>query len=303
MSTKGKKILITGSSGMLGSDLCEALKDGFHMIGLDLNAPANSAVSPDVFYKISLERMEDIEKVIDEEAPDTVIHAAAWTDVDGCEGDHKKAESANIKCTENLVDLLVSRKRVPLLFLSTDYVFDGEKRESYLPDDPVSPLSIYGKTKAEAEKVIMKRLDNYAIIRTSWLFGEHGKNFVDTIINKADEVKEFKVVDDQVASPTFSKDLAVAILNILEKDIFPGQYVLHITNSGKCSWYEFAVKILDKLDMKNGIPVNPISSFDMDRPAKRPHYSVLDNSGFNEIAGYGLRKWEDALEAYLNERV
>jgi len=291
------KILITGSNGMLGTDLCDLLSKDNTIIGIDLIGTL-FPVADHSFHQMSITNSDDIKKIIDEEKPDVVIHTAAFTDVDGCENDPLKAKNLNIEGTKKIVSA-ISEQGIPLIFISTDFVFDGKKTKPYVEDDMPSPISVYGKTKLEAEEFIEANLLNYTIVRTSWLFGKHGKNFVDTIISKSKTGKGLKIVDDQVGSPTYTKDLAIAISKLLKNNILNGRNVFHITNSGNCSWYEFANRIISVKGIGE-VNIEPIVSGQLERSAKRPNFSVLSNKRFEKATGYKMRLWKDALEDYLN---
>ncbi|MBI5183713.1 MAG: NAD(P)-dependent oxidoreductase, partial [Nitrospinae bacterium] len=167
--------------------------------------------------------------------------------------------------------------------------------EAYHEDDRPNPINIYGDSKLRGEKEIQEILSNYLIIRTSWLFGPRGKNFVDTILKLAKEKKELKVVDDQVGSPTFTLDMANAISQLIDLK-YKG--IIHVANSGSCSWYTFAQRIIE-LSGINGVSLTPIPSHQSDRPARRPPFSVLDCSRFRDLTGHLMRGWESTLAEYL----
>jgi dTDP-4-dehydrorhamnose reductase len=276
------KILITGAGGQLGRDLVKVL-GGQHQLypfGHDLDITDYSKIV----------------STISSIKPDLVIHAAAMTDVDGCELNPDQAFKVNALGTQN-VALACRQSNAKILYLSTDFVFDGKKREPYAEFDPPNPLSVYGKSKLAGENYIITLLPNYFIVRTAWLYGREGMNFVKTILKLAEEKNELKVVNDQVGSPTYSCDLAQMIAKIIETDFF-GTY--HVTNAGGVSWYEFAKKILEMAGIK-GVRVTPITSEELNRPAPRPAYSVLRNYVL-ELRGIGrMRNFEDALKDYFSE--
>ena len=183
-----------------------------------------------------------------------------------------------------------------MIYVSTDFVFDGKKEVSYKEDDNTNPLGVYGKTKLEGEKVVRELLSRYAIVRTSWLYGEGGKNFVNTILKKGKNEKILQVIEDQVGSPTYTKDLAYAVEKLAGmKDIFKCE-TFHISNSGQCSWYGFAEEILKN---NNDVKIESIPSERLDRPATRPKFSVLDISKFEKATNYKMRSWQEALREYL----
>lgn len=311
-----RKVLVTGSSGMLGIDLCGELGGAFELSGIDV-AKSPSQKDGVIFKTCDIRSRGDVENIISEIKPDIIIHTAAWTDVDGCEKDPAKAEDINILGTKNLADA-AKKVNAFFIFISTDFVFDGKKGSLYKPEDAVWPLSVYGKTKSEAENAV-KKLDAYAVLRTSWLYGRHGKNFVDTILNKAKTEKVIKVVNDQSGSPTYTKDLARAIKNFIEtishqpapnprhemasgtgaSAISKGIY--HVSNKGVVTWFEYTKEIL-KISGIRGVEVLPITSRELNRPAMRPEFSGMDTSSFEKFTGAKLRTWQEALKEYLSER-
>jgi len=292
-----RKILTTGSGGMLGTDLVSEFKDDYNVYGLDL--VHRPPVAAGDFSRCDITNEGETLRVISKIKPDIVIHTAAWTDVDGCELDKDKAYEINSEGTEN-VALGCKSAGAVLVYISTDFVFNGKKRSPYKETDRPDPLSIYGDSKLLGENAVDRILDRYFILRTSWLYGSSGKNFVDTIIEKARASKELKVVDDQVGSPTYTKDLAEAIGALLSQMEFKGKGIYHVSNSGSVSWYDYAKTILKLSGSKT--KVIPISSKELDRPAKRPAMSVLDNSKFSRFTGYKMRNWKAALEEYLAKR-
>ena len=287
-----KRILITGSSGMLGVDLSQELYHDYKVFGADILRRASFGVCG--FYKLDITKKHNVSALIKNLNPDVVIHAAAWTDVDGCELDPKRAYRINSEGTKNVAHACKSIGAT-LIYISTDFVFDGRRKTPYKEADKTNPLNIYADSKLKGELAIKRILKKYLILRTGWLYGKHGKNFVDTIIAKAKKEKVLKVVNDQVGSPTYTKDLAEAIRVLLKKSIDRGIY--HVSNSGSVSWYDYAKDIL-KLSKSQTI-VAPISSKELDRPAKRPKMSVLDNSRFIKLTGHKMRNWQEALKDYV----
>ena len=287
-----KRILITGSSGMLGVDLSQELYHDYKVFGADILRRASFGVCG--FYKLDITKKHNVSALIKNLNPDVVIHAAAWTDVDGCELDPKRAYRINSEGTKNVAHACKSIGAT-LIYISTDFVFDGRRKTPYKEADKTNPLNIYADSKLKGELAIKRILKKYLILRTGWLYGKHGKNFVDTIIAKAKKEKVLKVVNDQVGSPTYTKDLAEAIRVLLKKSIDRGIY--HVSNSGSVSWYDYAKDIL-KLSKSQTI-VAPISSKELDRPAKRPKMSVLDNAKFIKLTGHKMRNWQEALKDYV----
>ena len=289
------KAIITGSSGMLGRALCDVLSRYYQVFGMDLEN-RNKLKN---FRVCDITKFEQIKKSILTILPDIIIHTAAYTDVDGCEKNKGKAEAVN---TQGAINIAKVSKDIgaAIFFISTDYVFDGKKKKPYLESDISSPLSIYGKSKLAAEEFIRHNLSEYFIIRTSWLYGAGGKNFVDTIINESRKESILKVVNDQFGAPTFVADLARAIENLIKKthknhEKYSGIY--HITNSGRCSWYEFAREIVKIKKLRN--EVIPIESKELRRLAKRPANSLLNNTKYNQLTSKPMRHWKNALRAFL----
>jgi dTDP-4-dehydrorhamnose reductase len=274
------KILITGAYGMLGSDLREVLKNQELIVtgSKDLD-------------------ITDEEKVVEfvcENSPELVINAAAYTAVDDCETHYDDAYAVNAIGPKNLA-IGCNKLDIPLVHISTDYVFDGTKRTPLIEADKLGPQSAYGKTKLAGEEFIQENTDKYFILRTAWLYGLHGNNFVKTMLDLAENHDEITVVDDQVGSPTYSFDLAVAITNLLFSDKYG---IYHVTNEGECSWYEFAKLIfeLSNIDVK----VVPVTTEEFPRPAPRPHYSVLNNKKWNSSGFVPMRTYQEALSEYLS---
>lgn len=271
------KVLVTGAKGMLGQDLCPILEDnGYDVIETDVNV-------------MDITKPESIEKVFSAEKPEIVIHCAAYTNVDKAEEDIDTARLINVIGTENIAKAC-NKYDATMVYISTDYVFDGQGKEPYKPLDKTAPLNNYGLTKWEGETAVRENLEKYYICRTSWLYGHHGKNFVETMLSLADK-PELKVVDDQVGCPTWTVDLASTIVKILEVKPF-GTY--HTCGGGSTSWYGFAKEIFEQAGLK--VNLNPCTTDEFPRPAKRPAYSIMDNGGL-------LRDWKLALKEYLALRI
>jgi dTDP-4-dehydrorhamnose reductase len=278
--------LVVGSKGMLGTDLVRLLqRRGLQTVALDID---------EVDIRVADSVMDAFAKY----QPGVVINVAAYTDVDGCESAPEQAFSINAQGPKNLAEASLHAGSF-LVHLSTDYVFDGNKGAPYAEEDPISPLGVYGRSKAEGERYVRELLpERHCIVRTQWLFGLHGKNFVEAILSQALKGNELRVVSDQRGTPTYAQDLATALVEICE--LGPSG-TLHVTNAGEATWYEFARKILELAGL-GSMHVEPITTEELGRPAPRPAYSVMDNSRFIGITGVGLRSWEDAVEAYLEER-
>lgn len=256
--------MIFGAGGMLGTHLCSVFPDAVKLRHIDIDIRDKDAV---------------IESILRAE-PDVVINAAAYTAVDDCEDNPELAYEVNGKAPGYMAQGC-STIEAKLIHYSTDYIFDGSKKQ-YVENDASNPINVYGHSKLMGEKKIIEKMDDFRIIRTSWLFGLHGKNFVDTVIKLSGQMDSVKVVNDQFGKPTYAADLARKTIDIIGH--LPGIY--HITNDGVCSWYEFASAIISN--------ARPCSSDEFPRKAKRPKYSVLANT---KIAP--MRHWREALAEYL----
>lgn len=276
-----ERVLVTGAKGMLGGDLTEVLNRRYEVYGRDIDD-----------FDITRERetMDAISGI----RPDIVVHAAAYTDVDGCESHVELAHSINGEGTKNVASAC-KRLGSRMVYMSTDYVFDGTKSGAYSEEDSTCPINTYGRSKLEGERWVRTMVGQFVIVRTAWLFGRGGNNFVKTIVRLAREKRPLSVVNDQVGSPTYTIDLSKAISALMEKRC-TGIY--HITNGETCSWYEYAREILAMSGLSD-IPVHPISSDQLNRAAKRPHNSVFARGKFEGETGYRMRSWREALRDYL----
>jgi dTDP-4-dehydrorhamnose reductase len=273
------KILITGANGQLGYELQHVLQD--HQLTL-LDLPGFDLTQPGV------------EETIEGAHADVIIHAAAYTDVDGAEREPDRAMAVNVTGTERVAKAAAT-VAARLLYLSTDYVFDGRQGVPYRETDQSNPLSAYGRSKLEGERRALACCPNTLIIRTAWLYGAHGKNFVKTIMRLASEQPELRVVADQRGSPTHAGDLASAIRRILGTNL---RSIVHATGAGNCTWFEFAREIVSL--MGSSVRVVPISTAESKRAAQRPLYAVLEN---RVLAGHGitLPHWKDAISRFMNQ--
>ena len=279
-----KTILVVGGNGMLGTDLVE-------LLGRDSSIRTASA---DI-GEIDVTSAASVGRCFDEIKPDAIVNCAAFTNVDACETQEPAAYAVNALGPELLAKACRTRA-IRMLHISTDYVFDGDKRSPYLPDDQPAPTSAYGRTKLAGERAVAANCPNHLIVRTAWLYGAHGKNFVHTMLRLATEKPELRVVSDQVGSPTFTGDLA-KLLAKLARTYATG--VTHATNSGSCSWHEFAREIVRGAGLAT--PVVPITSAEYPTPAKRPAYSVLDCARTEQLAGVKIRHWREALADFLKK--
>lgn len=226
--------------------------------------------------------------------PEAVVHAAAFTAVDECERRPETAFAVNAEGTRN-VARAARDAGIPMLYISTDYVFDGAKPEPYVEEDAPNPLGTYGKSKLEGEKAVRDLVPRFWIVRTSWLFGPHGRNFVRTILERAKAGERLHVVDDQVGAPTYTMHLAAALEKIVTRG---GPGIYHATNQGYCSWFEFARAIVEQAGLDPAI-VSPIPSSEMKRPGPRPKNSRLDSTKLQSEGMSLLPPWQEGLRRYL----
>ncbi len=288
------KILVTGICGMLGVDLYQTLREQHEVVGFDANEFPSTPFSPPPIQRGDITRIEEVKRTFSELVPQMVVHTAAYTDVDGCEKNPDKAHEVNALGTQN-VCRAAQDLGIPVMYISTDFVFDGNKDSPYLESDQPHPISTYGRSKLAGEEYVKNLLKEYFVVRTSWLYGYYGRNFANTILQLASEKKELRVVNDHIGCPTYTKDLSRKIKDLL---LTKSYGVYHITNSGSCSWYEFAREIL-KLAGIREVEVMPISSEELDRPAPRPRFSVLENHRLRLTLGNSMRNWKEALSDYI----
>lgn len=235
---------------------------------------------------------------IKEEKPEVIINCAAYTNVDGCESEENKEITFKVNgYGPGYLAKGAKEVRAKLVHISTDYVFAGDKTTPYETDDSVDPVNIYGETKLLGENEIKKNCDSYYILRTAWLYGENGPNFIDTMLKLGKERSELKVVNDQYGSPTNVKDLAKGIKNIISQDKYG---IYHMVNHGYCSWYDLAVLVFKYADMK--VKVDPVSSLEFIRPAKRPSNSRMNDRKLVENGYELLRNYEDAVKEFIEEK-
>lgn len=273
-------ILVLGSNGLLGHELMIESRLPGAVIGMDLD-------------RCDITRPREIEAALDDIRPEWVINAAAYTDVDGCESNREQAWAVNATGAGNLAESC--RKRdIPIVQISTDFVFDGRKGTEYNENDQPSPLSLYGESKWGGEQRVIAAGGRFLIVRTSWLFGKGGKNFPDTILKASRSSKYLRVVSDQVGSPTYARDLAEAIGELIQRS---ARGIVHVANRGHCSWAEYAMYIMKILGIDTEIIA--VSSSELNRPAVRPGFSVLSLKRYHEITGKIMRSWQDAVGAYL----
>jgi dTDP-4-dehydrorhamnose reductase len=279
-----KRILLIGAKGMLGRDLLPVVQESF----------PEAVIQGWDIEEIDIRREEETRSRIEGLGPDLILLAAAYTDVDGCEQNGDHAFQVNAEGVKH-VALGASRCGAKVVYLSTDYVFDGQKGEPYREEDLPNPMNVYGRSKWKGEQYLQKYLEDHLIVRTQWLYGRHGKNFVSTILRLAEERPVLNIVNDQTGSPTYTVDLARAIVTLIGHGC---RGLFHVVNEGSCTWHAFARTILEQAH-RTGIQVVPISSRELGRPAPRPSYSVLDTRKITRETGLGLRPWPEALSDYL----
>lgn len=276
------KILITGATGQLGSDMVKGLAGSYQVI------PATRAD----FDVTNLEKTIDFIKDV---RPDVIIHTAAFTDVDGCESQQDKAFAVNGIGARN-VAIAARKVAARLLYISTDYVFDGTKEEPYLEFDQPNPVNVYGRSKLWGEEFVKEQLNRFFIIRTAWLYGLNGKNFVKTMLNLAREKRELQVVNDQRGSPTYTGDIVRQVERLIPTQLY-GTY--HCTSRGACTWYEFALEIFKRAQDLKPVTVKPVTTAEFPRPAERPADSVLANFMLRAQGLDIMPPWEESLGRFL----
>lgn len=276
------RVLVTGAKGQLGSDVVKELESrGLEAVGVDIE-------------EMDITDEKSVMTVIGSEKPDAVIHCAAYTAVDDAEDHEELCRKINAYGTENIAKACKEHD-LALMYISTDYVFNGEGIEPWKPDNlDREPINVYGQTKYEGELAVEKLLEKYFIVRISWVFGEHGKNFVRTMLKLAETHDHISVVADQIGSPTYTPDLARLLVDMIQTDKY-GRY--HATNSGTCTWHEFATEIF----FQKGIimDVEPVTSEEYPTKARRPHNSRMDKGKLIENGFELLPPWQDALKRYL----
>lgn len=283
---KQSKIMITGAEGMLGQDLVARLEK---IKGLELERTTIDDLDITDLGRVR-ERMLSVK-------PEIVIHCAGYTAVDKAEEKQLEAYQVNASGTKNIA-FFCRELDAEMYYLSTDYVFNGNSQQPYSEDDEVDPINVYGSTKLAGERFVQDLVERHKICRTSWLCGVHGPNFIETILKLAKRQKTIKVINDQVGRPTFTVDLAEQIAQLLSVKE-PG--IFHLTNSGYCTWYRFACKIVELAGLKD-VRVQPITTDEFRSLAARPKFSVLENKRLTELGLKSAPHWEDGLKRYLASR-
>lgn len=300
------KVFVTGVAGQLGHDVMNELASrGYEGIGTDLAPEYNgvqdgSYVTTAQYVSLDITDKEAVDKTIQEIHPDVVVHCAAWTAVDAAEDEDKQAKvrAINAGGTQNIASAC-KEVNAKMIYISTDYVFDGQGTEPWQPDcKDYKPLNVYGQTKLEGELAVSQTLDKYFIVRIAWVFGKNGNNFIKTMLNVGKKYDTLKVVNDQIGTPTYTYDLARLLVDMIETDKY-GYY--HATNEGGyISWYDFACEIFKQAGYTNTVIPVTTEEYGLSKAA-RPFNSRLDKSKLVENGFKPLPTWQDALARYLKE--
>jgi len=282
MNERAFTLLVTGANGQLGQELVRMETDAIRIVGYGRD-------------RLDITNLDQCREVIADIRPDAIIHAAAYTAVDKAESEPDEAYRINALGTRNLA-IAAREQAAKLCYISTDYVFDGTGTAPYNEYDNTNPQSVYGKSKRAGEILLQSLADRYFIVRTSWVYGKFGNNFVKTMLKLASERDSVTVVEDQIGSPTYTYDLAQFLIELVQTEKYG---VYHASNTGSCSWYEFAKAIFEE----SGIPIRtePCTTKQFPRPAPRPAYSVMDHSAIRQNGFKDLRPWREALRAFLKE--
>jgi dTDP-4-dehydrorhamnose reductase len=282
------KIVIVGSNGRLGTELARAYHKNYEVIGYNRSA-------------LDVENLAQLRETLHPNDFRILINCAAFTNVDLCESQRKRAFIINSEVPRELAEICRA-KNARLIHFSTDYVFDGEKREPYLESDPANPISVYGESKRAGEENVLAVRNRHLVVRVSWVFGPDRPSFIDAVIKRARTEEHVDAIADKFATPTYTKDIAEMLPRFFDTDVAGG--ILHFANAGECSWQEYAQHALDCCH-KLGVPlkartVAPLKLSDMKNfIARRPVYSVLSTAKFNALAGAPPRSWQDAVAEYV----
>lgn len=284
-----QRVFITGSDGMLGSDIVRELrkKKEYQLVCSTIG-------------DMDITDLRSVMNSMMRARPDVLIHTAGYTGVDRAERDRELCFAVNAEATKNLA-FFCREMNVHMIYISTDYVFDGKKKKPYVETDPPHPINAYGASKLKGEEYVQTLLTNYKIIRTSWLnglHGIHGKNFIETMLSTASRQSRLSVVNDQIGKPTFTFHLAQHIELMLSVN---ASGIFHITNDGTCSWYDFAKRAIELSQLSN-VTIKPITSEEFRSLAKRPANSALENARLKELKISLLPHWEEGLKEYLRRR-
>ena len=289
------RVLVTGANGMLGLDLGAMLEGAGHEV-LRTDVGKREGMEVPDWIPLDITNTEQVQQFVKEHQPDAIFHGAAYTDVDGCERNPDLAYKVNGLGTWNLAAVAAERN-IPILYISTDFIFDGKKGTPYTEMDAPNPLGHYGASKLAGERYVAQLCRKHFIVRTSWLFGVQGPNFPRKMLELAQTRKELKVVGDQTGSPTHTRDLCRVAIDLLTKSSLYGTY--HVSNKGQCSWFEFAKATLELAGV-TGVDVHPIPSDEFPSPTQRPAYSVMRHYSLELQGKDDLPEWKDALREFLS---
>ncbi|MBQ0058785.1 MAG: dTDP-4-dehydrorhamnose reductase [Lachnospiraceae bacterium] len=295
------RVFVTGVAGQLGHDVVnELVKRGYEAVGTDLAAEYTgvqdgTAVTTAPYVGLDITDAKRVDEIITEAGVDAVIHCAAWTAVDKAEECEDLVRKINAGGTENIAKVC-KKLDIPMMYFSTDYVFDGQGTRPWEPEDAYAPLGAYGRTKAEGEQAVKDNLEKYFILRIAWVFGINGKNFIKTMLNLAKTHDTLRVVNDQIGNPTYTYDLARLVVDMIVSDKYG---IYHVTNEGESiSWYDFACAIM-KEGGADHVTVNPCTSAEYGAQAVRPYNSRMDRSKIAAMGFEPLPTWQDALSRYV----
>lgn len=276
------KVLLLGHKGMLGNDLMAQFRHRHDVIGMDRE-------------EIDITRASECRRAVAETEPQLVINAAGYTNVDACETAKEECFAVNAEAVKNIAQACRD-KNITVVHYSTDYVFDGNANCPYTEEDPCNPINTYGASKLAGEHHLKRLTDNFILIRTAWLYGAKGKNFVSAILDRARDTGRLTVVDDQMGSPTCTRDLAAATELLVDKN---ARGIFHVTNRGYCTWYDFARKILKEARLDQ-VELSPMKTSELQRAARRPAYSVLGMQKFVAATGKTMQPWQLAFSDYYS---
>ena len=287
-------ILVTGAKGQLGRMIAKVSSASSHnYFFTDLHLDYEAGILP-----LSITDHDAVDAFVVENNIDVIVNCASYTAVDQAENDPDAADLINNRAVASLAGIALERNSL-LIHISSDYVFDGTASRPYTEDAPTSPLSVYGRTKADSERAVLESGCRHIIFRTSWLYCTEGKNFVKRILEKGAQMPQLKVISDQIGSPTHAEDLAWLICHVIEEDMLDRTGLYNYSNEGVCSWYDFAHEICSQAGYT--CDVQPCHTDEYPRVAMRPHYSVLDKTKVKETFGVEIPHWKDALRLCMHE--
>jgi dTDP-4-dehydrorhamnose reductase len=285
-----KPAIIFGSIGMLGTDLVAAWK----RVNLQEPGTLPDIVEVPDWNTVDITDEPAVHAFVERHQPDLIVNCAAYTDVEGCTRDPSLAMTINGHAP-GFIAAAAAKVGAQMLHISTDFVFDGTKGRPYMEDDPTNPISAYGESKLAGERSVQNHLPDACIVRTAWLYGQHGKNFVATMLRLSRERDELRVVSDQIGCPTYTVDLADAIIRLIR---CRARGLVNVVNGGECSWYDLARTSLQLAGLTTRVV--PITTAEFASPTKRPAYSVLSTARFTSLTGHQMRPWTQALQDFLN---